>query len=1137
VCGIVAALPAYDRRHESVDTEQLLAVLPAAPDVGAAGDPAGTQDRLQALVDSLATAVELYSSPPAAHLLAGDDQARERAHAAIAKLEGRLADLDRELDLDRAGSAWDADSVEAIQGLVRAARDHVWSLSADRVAAAERVRALVGVRDITPDSALGYSAIDTVLDAIDRLEVRGRDSAGVHLWIQLDPADLDRLPEGLGERADPLFRSRAAQVLDGGVSVVYKSAAIIGRLGDNVRSLRTTIASDRALHDILALPSARLTVVAHTRWASVGRISEANAHPVNSVSATTGVGDPYVIAALNGDIDNHVELRELEKIETDPAGITTDAKLIPVMLSSRLRQGAQLGEAMSDCLRAYDGSMAIAGQAEPSPDQLVLAVRGSGQGLYVGFAPGCFLVASEVYGLVAATNRYLRLDGRSWGDGDAPGTVIVLDRAAAGSLDGLTRYDGAGRVQPVDADEIRGAEVTTRDIALDGFEHYLEKEIAEAPASFRKTLRGRVRAQGDRLSVDLPTSSVPELVRRRFSDQSITELVLVGQGTAAVACQGIAGVLTAVVPPHLSVRAVPASELSAWGLQRDMSHVCLVAVSQSGTTTDTNRTVDLARERGAAVLAIVNRRESDLAEKSDGVLYTSDGRDVEMAVASTKAFYAQVAAGALLGLQIAKTVGSLTPDVEDTLLRALAELPEQLEQLQSRKAGIMAVARQVAPRYPYWAVVGSGANRVAAAETRIKLSELCYKTISTDAVEDKKHIDLSAEALIVICAAGAPPGQVRDLMKEVEIFTAHRNAAVVIADDDLGLAWATDLVIQVPKAHPSFAWILSTAAGHLFAYFAARAIDESATGLREALAHLEASVDETGRLRRSDLDTVGSALGRFVEGARRGDVRGALPSDAALDLAAAAWYLQGNLPVDVLAWAFRDDGLHDPVDYVRTSITSAVDELTRSVDSVKHQAKTVTVGTSRSDADLYDNDLVQALSAAGGDTDSLSYSVLQALRGYAGVTDRVLGATRYRVTWDHDQASLRVSAKTGIAADLPSRADAGAQLSGSKKLVVESGVARLVRGRRDQRLVLMAPERSGSRVAALTLLHVRLSERAPAPRLLDLLQLTGNRLAEIRAAVTEVDRAFDPADLAVLPVEDVLLAPVDEVAEQLAASG
>ena len=100
--------------------------------------------------------------------------------------------------------------------------------------------------------------------------------------------------------------------------------------------------------------------------------------------------------------------------------------------------------------------------------------------------------------------------------------------------------------------------------------------------------------------------------------------------------------------PTLATASKPATELSGFGLRDDMSDTLIVAVSQSGTTTDTNRTVDMARSRGAKVIAIVNRRQSELTEKVDGVLYTSDGRDVEMSVASTKAFYAQVSALILL---------------------------------------------------------------------------------------------------------------------------------------------------------------------------------------------------------------------------------------------------------------------------------------------------------------------------------------------------------------------------------------------------------------------------------------------------------------------------------------------------------
>jgi len=168
-----------------------------------------------------------------------------------------------------------------------------------------------------------------------------------------------------------------------------------------------------------------------------------------------------------------------------------------------------------------------------------------------------------------------------------------------------------------------------------------------------------------------------------------------------------------------------------------MRDTLIVAVSQSGTTTDTNRTVDLVRGRGAAVIAIVNRRGSDLTDKADGVIYTSDGRDVEMSVASTKAFYAQCAAGQLLALALARVAGVADDHLEHELLQALLDLRRRCRRCCSRTPR--------SPRSPVrWrrnAATGrwsaTGRNRVAAAEIRIKLSELCYKSIACDATRTR----------------------------------------------------------------------------------------------------------------------------------------------------------------------------------------------------------------------------------------------------------------------------------------------------------------------------------------------------------------------------------------------------------------
>ncbi len=573
---------------------------------------------------------------------------------------------------------------------------------------------------------------------------------------------------------------------------------------------------------------------------------------------------------------------------------------------------------------------------------------------------------------------------------------------------------------------------------------------------------------------------------------------------------------------------MPATELSAAHLPADMSAVCLIAVSQSGTTTDTNRAVDLVRERGAAVLAIVNRRDSDLAHKCHGVLYTSDGRDVEMAVASTKAFYSQIATGVLLGLQIAKSWGHLRAEAEHDLLVGLQEMPGHLAAVRELTPEITAAAR-AATAYRSWGVVGSGLNRVAAAEVRIKLSELCYRTVSTDALEDKKHIDLSAEALIIVCAACTPPPQLRDMAKEIEIFAAHRNAPVVIADVDVDIPWASGHVIRVPRAHPALAWLLSTAVGHLLAYEAARAIDELALPLRLALAGLEERVD-AGATRFTDIAEVTDPVEEFLSGVAAGRMRGVLSPEHALALAEVLLLIRGNN----LVLPMPPDGAGEPLDHVRDRLTAAVEELTRSIDSVKHQAKTVTVGTSRDDSDLLDNLLITELVKAGGEAGRFTYPVLLALRAYAALVDEVTGAVRYRIDRAAGPATIQVVAKSGSVAAVASRADQGTTLSGTKRYAVDSRAVRLVRGRRDDKLVLMVPEQIGAHVSGLTLLHVRLVPTAPAAVLAAALDATGTRLAELTAAVTELDQVFDQAALERMPAETVLIAPIPEVAAQLA---
>ncbi len=262
-----------------------------------------------------------------------------------------------------------------------------------------------------------------------------------------------------------------------------------------------------------------------------------------------------------------------------------------------------------------------------------------------------------------------------------------------------------------------------------------------------------------------------------------------GQGTAGVASQGCADILSHYMnDPSLLIRSMKASELSGFTLdehddERSMADALVIAISQSGTTTDTNRTVDMVKERGAHTLAIVNRRDSDITFKVDGVMYTSSGRDIEMSVASTKAFYSQIVAGAMLGLYMAHLKGTRTEDFVTEEIKQLQKLPDHMRKVLSMREQIEKSANRVATTRAYWATVGSGPNKTSADEIRIKLSELCYKTISSDNVEDKKHIDLSSEPLIIVCAAGTRKTVIRDIIKDTAIFHAHKAIPIVIADE------------------------------------------------------------------------------------------------------------------------------------------------------------------------------------------------------------------------------------------------------------------------------------------------------------------------------------------------------------------
>ena len=431
MCGIVGVVSRPPTRP-----------IPLAADLlGALDEALGARAAGPAAVASILRPVdELLRGLPGVLALADHHELSAGITARLDQLDSYAGDVDAELaSLAEQADTGDVDGLEEANRAAIQLRDVLWALRRDRLRTVRAVAELAG-RDAGIAALAGYLSIQQALSAIDRMEVRGRDSAGLHVFVwdhDLAPDDPSVAAALAGRSRDPLFQSGAARIVGSSLSIVYKAAAEIGELGDNTASLRAAVQSDSLLRMALRGERAQLAVLGHTRWASVGIISEPNAHPVDSfeLEQPAGATPPYTVAVLNGDVDNHADLRVAHGLRF-PGPITTDAKVIPALVA-RHAQASPTGtepdllEAFRRTVASFEGSVAIGAAGADEPWRLLFALHGSGQGVYVGLADDRYVVASEPYGVVEETDRYVRLDGEHGGQ------LVSLDGRLAGTLEGL----------------------------------------------------------------------------------------------------------------------------------------------------------------------------------------------------------------------------------------------------------------------------------------------------------------------------------------------------------------------------------------------------------------------------------------------------------------------------------------------------------------------------------------------------------------------------------------------------------------------------------------------------------------------------------------------------------------------------
>lgn len=534
-------------------------------------------------------------------------------------------------------------------------------------------------------------------------------------------------------------------------------------------------------------PGHSLSGIGHTRWATHGEPSQINCHPHTNTEASIAV-------VHNGIIENYQELRKRLHEEGQTFTSETDTEVIPRLIESELKNGASdFAHAFRKALKQARGAYALGVINREDPDTVYAARLGSP--LIIGIGDGENYIASDVPAILNRVNKVIYLDD---------GEYAILQK------DSVNVFDLEGN--PVDA---KVQQIELEDEAADkaGFETYMLKEVHEQPRVLRALLRKHTNNLNDieLRNVELEDEYLKNLER----------IIIVSCGTAYYA--GMYGRLIIEQFTDIPVETDVASEFR-YRSPNVRAGTLVIAVSQSGETADTLASIKLAREMGCKILSLCNVPGSSLVRESDSVLFTEAG--LEIGVASTKAYTAQLLCFALFALYLGRVRESLSIEKSRELIGQLKNIPDSIHYVIERKERIKPIADEHHDG-PSALYLGRRFNYPTALEGALKNKEISYQHAEAYAAGEMKHgpIALISEYLPVICICTATEDDTYEKMvsnmREVEARSG-RIIAVVNDNDSVVKDFAED-IIHVPETVEVFSPLINVVALQLLAYYAAQA--------------------------------------------------------------------------------------------------------------------------------------------------------------------------------------------------------------------------------------------------------------------------------------------------------------------------
>lgn len=581
-----------------------------------------------------------------------------------------------------------------------------------------------------------------IMDGLKKLEYRGYDSAGIAL------------------------------VRNGGIDIRKK----VGEIAN--------------LEELLKHEEARgisfdsRTGIGHTRWATHGAPSDANAHPHASEDGTVAI-------VHNGIIENFVELKQMLATEYNVKFKSdTDSEVIAQLIGVRIKDSENLEDAVYKATLEMRGAYAIAVVSSKDPAKIV-AVRKDAP-LIAGIGKGENFIASDIPALLKYCKEIYLIEN---------GEMVVV------TADEIKIFDEERK--PVHRDVLH----VTWDVDAaekEGYSHFMLKEIHEQPKAISETLNRRIDEKG---YIKLDGISLTKEELDKFS-----RIYIVACGTAYHA--GLVGKKVIEKFARIPVEVDVASEFRYREPLVD-DKTLFIAISQSGETLDTLAALREAKAKGARILSVVNVVGSSVARESDDVFYTWAGP--EIAVASTKAYTTQLTCMYLLGLYMGLTRGTITEEFYRGFMSDLLEIPQKLANYLKDVREIEALAKILYNRGQVF-FIGRGLDSAVAYEGSLKLKEISYINSFAIAAGELKHgtIALIEPGTLVLSLATQDYLYEKMLSNIQEIKARGAHVLSIAKEGNREIEAQSNEVIYIPEARDEITPLLSVVPLQLFSYYVAK---------------------------------------------------------------------------------------------------------------------------------------------------------------------------------------------------------------------------------------------------------------------------------------------------------------------------